>query len=170
MAASIELGCMGMSECQIFAPALIVIESFRPLIFIGQSNLQSSGVGTPPEGDLFGHNFIKSYLRVGESRQKIISSVKLAYAKLRYPIAYFQPAIVVEHTSNVRDPGGEHLDFKIAGSDGEEVGSYDEEWLSADLHLQKELVDGFKLRAGDFKITAESVVDHHKFHNFKYTV
>jgi len=107
---------------------------------------------------------------VDESRQKIISSVKSAYAKLRYPIAYFQPAIVVEHTSNVRDPGGEHLDFRIAGSGGEEVGSYDEEGLSADLQLQKKLVDCFKLRAGDFKITAESVVDHQKSYNFKYTV
>ena len=148
----------------------LIMAMVRETVGALPANLQNSGVGTPPEGDLFGHNFIKSYLRVDESRQKIISSVKSAYAKLRYPIAYFQPAIVVEHTSNVRDPGGEHLDFRIAGSGGEEVGSYDEEGLSADLQLQKKLVDCFKLRAGDFKITAESVVDHHKSYNFKYTV
>ena len=148
----------------------LIMAMVRETVGALPANLQNSGVGTPPEGDLFGHNFIKSYLRVDESRQKIISSVKSAYAKLRYPIAYFQPAIVVEHTSNVRDPGGEHLDFRIAGSGGEEVGSYDEEGLSADLQLQKKLVDCFKLRAGDFKITAESVVDHHKSYSFKYTV
>ena len=129
----------------------LIMAMVRETVGALPANLQNSGVGTPPEGDLFGHNFIKSYLRVDESRQKIISSVKAAYAKLRYPIAYFQPAIVVEHTSNVRDPGGEHLYFRIAGSGGEEVGSYDEEGLSADLQLQKKLVDCFKLRAGDFK-------------------
>lgn len=64
----------------------------------------------------------------------------------------------------------ESLFFKITDASGKEVGSKDEEWLTPDLQLKKDSLDCMSLSVGDFKITAQSIVDHHKSYNFKYRV
>ncbi|MEI8366667.1 MAG: hypothetical protein WCF65_09660, partial [Parachlamydiaceae bacterium] len=145
------------------------IAAIRGTIGALPGNVQSSGVGLPPDGDFLGHSFIKAYLRVDESKQKVISDIKNAYSKIRYPIGYFQPAVVIEHEYAVNEIGAEHLDFSLWSPSGEEFGSFDEEWPTSDVQLQKNIGDCFKLHVGDSTITAETVVDHNKDYNFKYT-
>jgi hypothetical protein len=45
-------------------------------------NLKTLGIGLPPDGDLWGHSFVKAYLRNDESKQKILSDIQTQYNKL----------------------------------------------------------------------------------------
>ncbi len=60
------------------------------------ANVKAKGRGLGPGQDPLGHNFISAYLRVDETRNKILNEIREARSKLRYPIAYRRNAVLIE--------------------------------------------------------------------------
>jgi hypothetical protein len=133
------------------------------------ANLKTPGAGLPPGGDLLGHSFIKAYLRSAEGKAKILDDIQTAYLRLRYPISYFESAVLITHPNAPDEPGIADLNFQIRDPDGREFGEYDEEWPSKNLQIQKKTARCFVLKVGDSKITAETVVDDRPQVEFKFT-
>lgn len=122
------------------------------------ANLKTPGSNIPPDGDLLGHHFIKAYLRNNESRSKILSDIQAQYSKLRYPIAYFQKAVLLE--SRWRHYGkGDHiyspdadLYFDISGPSGKSVEGKDEERPSKNEIIHQTFAYCYELPVGTSKI------------------
>jgi hypothetical protein len=80
------------------------------------ANVKTKGGGFGLGQDPLGHNFINAYLRVDESRNKILSEIKQARARLRYPIAYQRSALVIERDRDRRDKNASgHIEVYFQG-------------------------------------------------------
>ena len=125
------------------------------------ANLKTPGSNIPPDGDPLGHNFIKAYLRNKESKEKILSDIQAKYQKLKYPIAYFKKAFLLEsHWRHFGDGNKLHspdasLYFKVQDVSNREVGGYDERRPSENDIVSQMFAECFELPLGLSKILLE---------------
>jgi hypothetical protein len=75
-----------------------VLSRIRRIIGALPGNVDSPGVSAI---DLRAHS-LESYLRVEESRNLLIQHMKNAYARLKYPIPFFQNAATIEYPQVIR--------------------------------------------------------------------
>ena len=96
----------------------LVMAAIRALIGTAPPNILTPGIGLPPNGDLLGHSFIKSYLRVGASRSKIFNDIVNVGTSLEYPTPRSQSGVITitltwgsepDVDLHVFEPGGTHV-------------------------------------------------------------
>ncbi len=150
----------------------LVIKSIRASVSVLPSSLKTSGVGPSADGDFLGHNFIKAYLRVDESRQKILYDIKTALSKLRYPIPHFQPTIVVEK-ENIDDGSedGALISFRFhAKKNFGDLQMHYEERPRPGVRIGQDFVTCFDLPLGDTPISATTILTGAKERVFAFRV
>ena len=146
----------------------LVINGVRSLLGTLPGNIQSPGIGAPPEGDLMGHNFIRAYLRNSESRSKILNEVDTAYRRLRYPIPFFQPTVVVEQdVSNQENSASIYFDFYKKHSNREFTLHYSKQ-INTELRTESDYIKCFELPLGETLLTAETILDGVEQHDFNF--
>ncbi len=146
-----------------------VMATLRKKVSVLPGNVESLGIGSPPEGDFLGHSFTKAYLRNAESKQKILRDIQSAYIKLKFPIAYYQPAVMLEQ-EQIEVPAGQSAELhpKIhAIKDGGDLQLRKEERLPSGKVSYKDFVTCFELPPGDTKITARTFLDGPKLQEFR---
>ena len=148
----------------------LIMAAARKAVGALPPNLETTGAGSPPDGDYLGHSFTKAYARKDESRGKLLELIKSSKEKLRYPIAYFDSALLIENSIRTDDIKSESIRFRFVNSAGKDVGSTDEERLESGVLVKQRILDCFALRAGEYQIEAETIVDHHNVYAFSFPI
>jgi hypothetical protein len=78
----------------------LIIQAVRSFTQALAPSLDTPGSGSPPNGDFLGHNFIKAYLANPEASSRLVKEVQSQYDSLRYPIRYFEKALLIEDTQH----------------------------------------------------------------------
>ena len=116
-------------------------------------NIDSPGASAD---DLRAHG-LDAYLRVDESRTRIIQDLRDAVAKLRYPIPYFQDAATVEYPSLVH--GQSRPGFSASFFAGpHDITQVDEATIGGGDRMTRFTAECRDLRPGEVDIRAESIV------------
>lgn len=141
----------------------LIMLAVRKTIGALPANIQSIGIGLPPMGDVFGHNFVDAYLRSDESRSKIVEAIKQAHSKLRYPIHAHKRAGVVEQEiafSKHEDTKAAELRIDIlAEKDGASLTSAIESNHNKNGYNFEQFVNCIELPLGKHRIIASSNMD-----------
>jgi hypothetical protein len=122
------------------------------------ANLKTPGIGLPPDGDLFGHFFVEAYLRNSEAKQKILSDIQAQYTQLKYPIGYFDQAVLFEsHWRHYGEGDSLHspdvdMDFNIVSEARQSVDSHDEVRLNPNEMIQQTFANCYELPLGTSKV------------------
>lgn len=148
-----------------------VMSAVREVFGALPADLTSSGADLPPNGDFLGHDFIKAYMRVGESENKILSDVQSAVTRLHYPIPYFQPAVMIEQERSEDSPFMAQLSFTIYSPRSDsDLRLHEQQRPHPGMVLEKDFVSCFDLPVGDTPIIAETIVYGVKTHTFTFRV
>ncbi|MDR3608499.1 MAG: hypothetical protein P4M08_14110 [Oligoflexia bacterium] len=116
-------------------------------------NIKSPGVNA---SDLWGHS-LASYLRVDESRNRIIQHMREAYTRLKYPIPFLQDAATVEYRNVVNHQSTPSFTAAFyMGS--QEITTVSEKTESNGNRLAEFVTRCRDLRPGDVDIRAESII------------
>jgi|GEM_PF-5003081 len=94
-------------------------------------------------------------------------------ARLRYPIAYFQPAVMLEYEVYYDLPPNDEADLNIlihASKEGRDLSGMDLEKGKQGFHIEKSFVSCFNLQIGDTPITAETLLGGSKQHLFTFKI
>jgi len=101
--------------------------------------------------DKWGHNFVDAYFHVSESREKVLNEIRVAYQRLKYPIAYFQDAVAIgyDRTQFSDDP---YLYFDFIRNDGSRHMSADEKYPDQNTIRHINFARCFDLKLGLIKL------------------
>jgi hypothetical protein len=167
------LATINLSPWSTYKDDLVILLVREKLGGVLPANLKTSGIGFPPDGDLLGHFFVEAYLRNPEARGKILSDIQAQYNKLKYPIVYFQKAVLLEYRwhhygkeNNLSTPDA-NLFFKILSESRKDIGSSREERPNPNEIVEQSFADCNDLPQGTSKIFLDVDSDEKKEVSFE---
>lgn len=143
-----------------------VLNWIRRLANVLPGNVAASGASS---SDLRAHSLV-SYLRVSESKNRIVQEIKATDRRLKYPIPYFRPAATVEYQSIAKGESAAEFSARF------DIGGKEITWVDekADQKNQANRLTRFEARcydlhSGQVEIRAESISEDEKNREFLAT-
>lgn len=122
------------------------------------ANVKSRGGGFGPGQDPLGHSFINAYLRVDESRDKILSEIKQARSRLRYPIALRRNAFMIERDRDLKHKSASSwVNVYFQGKEEHEASFVDEVKVDGKW-LDQRGIHCLRAQPGTYEIRAQGVL------------
>ncbi len=140
-----------------------ILQLVRRTVGALPGNIDASG---PSALDLRGHSLAASYLRVDESRNRIIELMRAAHQRMKYPIPYFGRAATVEHVTLHSGKPTPHSFFPSFRLGDKDITEAEEVRTAQGDRLSQSSAGCFALRPGTVAISARTLLDEGHTHDF----
>ena len=140
-----------------------ILQFLRTTVGALPGNVEASGASAL---DHRGHSLVPSYLRVDESRNRIIEFMRTAHQRMRYPIPYFAHAATVEHVTFHQGKPTPHSFFPSFRRRDKDITEAREVRTGEGDRLSQSSAGCFALRPGTGTISARTILDEGQTYDF----